>query len=96
MADRAGIELAWAAYQAARPDAPKETREDFFEGWASIWAEHMSEAEATRRAASSVHAPGQWRTNAPLMNHAGFAETLGCKAGADMRLGDDERVVLWP
>ena len=96
LADLAGIELAWAAYQAARPDAPKETRQAFFEGWASIWAEHMSEAEATRRAASSVHAPGQWRTNAPLMNHAGFAETFGCKASADMRLGDDERVVLWP
>ena len=96
MADLAGIELAWAAYQAARPDAPKETREDFFAGWASIWAEHMSEAEATRRAASSVHAPGQWRTNAPLMNLPGFAETFACKAKADMRLGDDARVVLWP
>ena len=96
MADLAGIELAWAAYQAARPDAPKETREDFFAGWASIWAEHMSEAEATRRAASSVHAPGQWRTNAPLMNLPGFAENFACKAKADMRLGDDARVVLWP
>lgn len=96
LADLAGVELAWTAFQAARPDAPKESREDFFEGWASVWAERMSEAEATRRAASSVHAPGQWRTNAPLMNHTGFIETYGCKADATMRVPDGERVVLWP
>ncbi|MFP7721965.1 M13 family metallopeptidase [Lysobacter sp. A3-1-A15] len=96
IADLAGVELAWAAYTAARPDAPKEGREDFFEGWASIWAEHVSPAEATRRAASSVHAPGKWRTNAPLMNHAAFAETFGCKASDPMQLADGQRVVLWP
>lgn len=96
MADLAGVELAWAAFQAARPGVAKEAREDFFKGWASVWAEHMSADEATRRVASGVHAPGQWRTNVPLMNLAAFSETFACRANTPMRPKDDERVVFWP
>lgn len=96
IADLAGVELAWAAYTAALPDADKTARKAFFEGWASLWPQHMTAEAAAQRAAGDVHAPGQWRVNGPLLNLAGFGETYGCKAGAPMQLKADDRIALWP
>lgn len=96
IADLAGVELAWAAFRNAQPSASKTAQQDFYKGWASLWAEHLSPAAATERAATDVHAPGQWRTNAPLMNHAGFAEAFECKAGAPMQVAADKQIKLFP
>lgn len=96
VADQAGVEMAWAAYNAATPDADKASRKAFFDGWASLWPQHMSPETAAQSAASDVHAPGVWRTNGPLMNLAGFGDTFGCKAKTPMQYNTDDRVVLWP
>lgn len=95
VADLAGIELALAAYQAVEPDADKASKEAFFTGWASLWPQQMTPAAATRRVSSSVHAPGVWRTNAPLMNSPAFGVTFGCKAGTPMQLKPEEQVSVW-
>ena len=95
IADIAGIELAWAAYRAALPEASKESRQAFYKGWASLWPQQLTTEAATRQAAGNVHAPGQWRSNGPLMNQAGFAEAYGCKAGAPMQPKADDQIVLW-
>lgn len=95
VADLAGVELALAAYRAAAPEADKAATEAFFRGWASLWPQHMDEATATRRAATSVHAPGLWRTNGPLLNSPGFGETFGCKADAPMQLKPEEQISIW-
>ncbi|MDQ3617340.1 MAG: M13 family metallopeptidase [Pseudomonadota bacterium] len=95
IADFVGIELAWSAYRIALPEATQESKEAFFKGWASLWPQQMSSEMATRRLATSVHSPGLWRTNGPLMNQAAFAETFDCKADAAMQLKDDERIVIW-
>ncbi|MGY0798985.1 M13-type metalloendopeptidase [Lysobacter sp. A286] len=96
VADQAGVELAWAAYTAATPDADKASREAFFEGWAALWPKHMTPEMAARSAVSDVHAPGVWRTNGPLMNLGDFGEVYGCKAKTPMQRPADDRVVLWP
>ena len=52
------------------------------------------QAAATERAATSVHAPGMWRVNGPLMNLPAFGEAYTCKAGSPMVVTDPVRV--WP
>lgn len=96
IADLAGVELAWAAYRAAQPQASKDSNQAFYKGWAGLWPQHLSTEVATQRAASSVHAPGQWRSNGPLLNQAGFGEAYGCEAGTPMQLKAADQIVLWP
>jgi len=88
--------LSATTFRNAQPSASKTTQQDFYKGWASLWAEHLSPAAATERAATDVHAPGQWRTNAPLMSQPGFGEAFGCKAGASMQVAADKQIKLFP
>jgi putative endopeptidase len=96
LADQAGVELAWAAYNTALPGATKEAKQAFYNGWASLWAQHMTPEIATQRATSSVHAPGQWRTNGPLMNQAAFGEAFACKPGTPMQPKAEQQIAMWP
>ena len=96
IADQAGVELAWIAFNAAQPAAGKDARQAFYTGWANLWPQQLTREAATQRAASSVYAPGQWRTNGPLYNLAGFGDAFGCKAGTAMQARTNEGIVLWP
>lgn len=96
LADLAGVELAWAAYRSAAPDAEKEAQQAFHEGWAGVWPQHMSPEFATVHAATGVHAPGKWRTNGPLVNLPGFGEAYDCKPGTPMQSESDSRITFWP
>src|SRR3546814_5527909 len=94
-ADLAGIELAWDALVASQPELPEESKQAFFDGWARLWPQQMTEDEAIRRAAVAVHAPGQWRANGPLVNLPAFGEAYGCKAGSAMRAKPEQQVPIW-
>ncbi len=83
VADLSGVELAWSALQATQPGADAKT---FYQGWTRLWPQQMSADVATLLAATDVHAPGQWRTNGPLINQPAFAKAYGCKATAGMAL----------
>jgi len=96
VADFSGLELANAAFRAAQPAATKESQQAFYRGWASLWPQQMSADVAAQRAAGSVHPPGKWRTNVPLMNQAGFGEAFSCKVGSPMQVAADQRVSVWP
>ena len=96
LADLSGVELAWAAFKAHRPEAEKAPKQDFFKAWASLWAQNMTPAAATALASTSVHAPGQWRANGPLANLADFGELYGCRVGSVMRNKPDDRIQVWP
>jgi putative endopeptidase len=90
IADQAGVELAWIAFNAAVPSASKDARQSFYTGWASLWPQQLTTEGATQRAASGVYAPGQWRTNGPLFNLAGFGDAFGCKPGTAMQAKADQ------
>jgi putative endopeptidase len=96
IADLTGVQLAWAALRNAEPSAGKPQQQSFYTGWASLWPQHMTREAAQQRAATSVHAPGKWRTNGPLRNEATFGETFACKAGNAMQLAADQQVRLFP
>jgi putative endopeptidase len=91
MADLSGVELAWDAWRNANAAADAKP---FFNGWAQLWAQNASLQGATERAATTVYAPGKWRTNGPLMNVPGFAEANTCKAGNAMVSADP--IKIWP
>lgn len=96
IADQAGVELAWAAYRAAQPAANKDANQAFFKAWAGVWAQQLSPEAAAQRAASGIHAPGQWRTNIPLSNLPAFGEAFGCKAGTAMVRKADQQIKVFP
>lgn len=95
LADLSGLELAQAAFAAAQPQATPADRQAFYRAWAGLWPQSLVPTEAARRTTADVRAPGQWRTNGPLVNLAGFAEAFECKAGDPMHRAEEERVVVW-
>jgi len=96
IADQAGLELAWNAFNAAQPAASKDARQAFFNGWARLWPQQLTKEAAAQRVANNVYAPGQWRVNGPLFNLVGFGDAFGCKSGSAMQAKAEQRTVLWP
>jgi putative endopeptidase len=94
VADLSGVELAWDAWRNANATADATMQKNFFDGWAKLWAQNVSTPTATELAATTVHAPGKWRVNGPLMNLPAFAEANACKAGSAMV--SKEPVRVWP
>ena len=93
VADLSGVELAWSALQAAQPGADAKT---FYQGWSRLWPQQASPDVATLQATTSAHAPGQWRTNGPLINQPDFAKAYACKAGTGMALAKDQPPInIW-
>ena len=95
VADLSGVELAWAALQSADPQLKPADKQSFFRGWAKLWPQQFAASAAANHASFSAHAPGQWRTNGPLMNVPAFAATFECKAGNAMLRPAPEQVSIW-
>jgi len=95
LADLAGVELAWAAYRSAEPDAKPATQQGFFRAWAALWPQQLSPNEAAQRLTSDTLAPGKWRTNAPLSNLPAFGATFSCKPGQPMQRVDSDQIKVW-
>ena len=76
--------------------AGKDAAQSFYRGWASLWAQQASTELSTQRAAVDVHAPGQWRTNGPLINQPSYGEAFACKAGQPMQAKPDQRITIFP
>lgn len=84
VADLAGLELALDAFANNNPEADDAARQHFFHGWARLWRQWMSPDVARVQQGHAIHAPGQWRTNGPLLNLPQFATAFGCRAGTGM------------
>ncbi|MEL1263844.1 M13 family metallopeptidase [Pseudoxanthomonas putridarboris] len=95
LADLAGIELAWDAFTTAEPQADAAARQSFYQAWAGLWAQQVSETEAAQRAAVDVHAPGHWRANGPLVQQPAFAQAFACKAGQPMQAQEATQIRIW-
>ncbi|MCD9126424.1 M13 family metallopeptidase [Luteimonas fraxinea] len=94
-ADLAGVELAWDALQQANPELAQPAKEAFFRGWAQLWRQQSAIDTATRNAATSVHAPGQWRANGPVANLPVYTETFKCGATDAMTRKAEDQVRIW-
>ena len=95
MADIAGLELARAALVAAQPAGGVEADKAFYRGWAQVWAQQVTMDEAQRRSLQDVRAPGQWRTNGPVMQQGAFGTAYGCKAGTPMQPPVQQRLGIF-
>ncbi|KRA15448.1 M13 family metallopeptidase [Lysobacter sp. Root604] len=96
IADIAGVELAWKTFRSEVPSPSKDADQAFYRAWAGLWAQQASTEVATQRASTSVHAPGQWRTNGPLFNQPSFGEAYTCKAGQPMQAKPEQRITIFP
>lgn len=94
-ADLAGVELAWDALQQSNPELAQPGKEAFFRGWAQLWRQQSAIDTATRNAATSVHAPGQWRANGPVSNLPVYTETFKCGANDAMTRKAEDQVRIW-
>ena len=95
MADQSGVELAWDAWRNGNAAADATAQKAFFQGWAQpVGATAAARRQPPHAPRRSVHAPGKWRVNGPLMNLPAFGEAYTCKAGSAMVSKDPIRV--WP
>lgn len=94
-ADLSGLELAWAAYDKAEPQAPAANQQQFFRGWARLWAQQLSAQTAGTHAAFSAYPPGQWRANVPAMQLPTLGKAFTCKSGNAMWLPEAEQLSIW-
>ncbi|HEX7803125.1 MAG TPA: M13 family metallopeptidase [Pseudoxanthomonas sp.] len=95
LADLAGVELAWDAFTNAQLAPNLGAKQTLFRSWSELWAQRISPTEAAQRIATDVHAPGQWRSNGPLVNQPAFGETFSCKVGQPMRRSEAEQIKIW-
>ena len=93
--DLSGLELAWAAYEKAEPQATAAAQQPFFRGWARLWAQQLSPQALAAHAATAAHPHGVARTNGPVMQSAAFGKAFACKAGNAMLLPEGELVSIW-
>lgn len=84
IADLAGIEMAWDAFQQTQPDAAsridgQSPAQRFFLAYAQDWRRNYQDAELQLLSRIDVHAPAQFRVNGPLANFTPFADAFACK-----------------
>ncbi|MDR1075876.1 MAG: M13 family metallopeptidase [Xanthomonadaceae bacterium] len=96
LSDLAGLELAWDAFSQTMPEANTASKQEFFKGWAQLWAQQMTPMAAAEWLTSDPHAPGQWRVNGPLSNLPVFGSAFSCKAGQPMRRAEADQIRIWP
>lgn len=94
-ADLSGLELAWAAYDKAEPQATAANQQQFFRGWARLWAQQLSTQTAGTHAAFSAYPPGQWRANVPAMQLPALGKAFTCKSGNAMWVPEAEQLSIW-
>jgi putative endopeptidase len=89
-ADNGGLRVSYAALQKALAGKPRAKidgftpEQRFFLGFANVWCQNVTEAEARLRAQTDPHSPGEFRVNGSVSNMPEFAQAFGCRAGQPM------------
>ena len=101
IADHGGLRLAFTgltdyAWAEGRPeDIDGFTGEQrFYIGYATLWAQNITDQEKERLTKVDVHSLGRNRVNATLRNIQSFYDAFGITDG-DMFLPEEERVIIW-
>ena len=102
IADQGGLRLAFTglkdyAWAEGRPeDIDGFTGEQrFYIGYATLWAQNITDQEKERLTKVDVHSLGINRVNATLRNIQSFYDAFGIVEGDAMFMPVEERVVIW-
>ena len=102
IADPGGLRLAFTglvdyAWAEGRPeDIDGFTGEQrFYIGYATLWAQNITDQEKERLTKVDVHSLGVNRVNATLRNIQSFYDAFGITEGDAMYMPEAERVVIW-
>ncbi|MEE1168486.1 MAG: M13-type metalloendopeptidase, partial [Alistipes sp.] len=67
----------------------------FYIGYATLWAQNITDQEKERLTKVDVHSLGINRVNATLRNIQSFYDAFGITEGDAMYMPEAERVVIW-
>ncbi|MBT9596071.1 MAG: M13 family metallopeptidase [Vitreoscilla sp.] len=101
IADLSGLQIAYKAYQrslkgqAAPVIGGTTGQQRFFLGWSQAWREKTREERALQLLTIDPHSPPEFRANGAAVNHDGFHEAFGTKAGDKMFKSPEERIRIW-
>jgi putative endopeptidase len=101
IADLSGLQIAYKAYLRSLGGKPAPVldgytgQQRFFLGWSQVWRQKTREARALQLLTTDPHSPPQFRANGAAVNHDGFHEAFGTKAGDAMFKATDERIRIW-
>ena len=101
IADLAGLQIAYRAYQRSLQGQPAPVINDhdggqrFFLGWAQAWREKVREPRSLQLLSTDPHSPAEFRANGAALNHDGFHSVFGTKAGDGMFKPSKERIRIW-
>ena len=102
IADQGGLRLAYTglvdyAWAEGRPadidDLTGEQR--FYIGYATLWAQNITDQEKERLTKVDVHSLGRNRVNATLRNIQSFYDAFGITESDAMYMPVEERVIIW-
>lgn len=101
IADQGGLRVAYTAYMKTKEAKENKTvdgftpSQRFYLSYANVWADNIRDAEILRRTKMDEHSLGRWRVNATLKNILPFYNAFGIKAGDQMFLAPEKRVIIW-
>ena len=102
IADHGGLRLAYTglvdyAWAEGRPaDIDGFTGEQrFYIGYATLWAQNITDQEKERLTKVDVHSLGRNRVNATLRNIQSFYDAFGITENDAMYMPEEERVTIW-
>lgn len=100
--DLGGIVMAYEGlqrfYKTNKKPAPIDgltAEQRFFVSWGTIWRSISRDETLRTQVLTDPHAPGMYRSNAPLTNFEPFYEAFDVKEGDKMYRPDSSRVKIW-
>ena len=101
IADLGGLNMAYEAFKKT-PQGQSTTKIDgftpdqrFFLSWAQVWRGNYLPETTAQLILTDPHAPGQYRTNGPLVNIDAFYKAFDVKQGDKLFKADKERIKIW-
>ena len=101
IADLSGLQVAYKAYQRSLDGQPAPVlggysgAQRFFLGWSQAWREKARDERVLQLLTMDPHAPPEFRANGAAVNHDGFHEAFGTRAGDKMFKPTGERIRIW-
>jgi putative endopeptidase len=97
--DNGGVRIAFMALMNTLKDRDHTSvdgftpEQRFFLGFAQVWCQNSTDADALQRIFTDPHSSGRFRTNGTVSNMPEFQKAFSCKAGAPM--APEKRCRVW-